>query len=251
MTPGIYSAISALNARWSQQELSAQNISNVGTPGHKRQVTAFSAFLRNSLEADLPPSSTTLAASLPTSYDLRNGALQDTKQPLDVAINGDGFFQVQVADGVTRLTRSGHFRPDKNSLLVNDAGYPVLNDRGNTITLPSKGDVAIAPDGSIMVTLNGQTTPSGDKLGVVALDKKDKTKLASEGGLLFTSGDAKLNPVQDVKLLTTGHLESSNADVSREMVQMIQNQRMYDMLTRTLQMQDDGLGKAIQDLSGV
>ena len=91
---------------------------------------------------------------------------------------------------------------------------------------------------------------SGNKVGVVTLAKADQIKLASEGGLLFTSGDAQLNPVRDVKL-STGNLESSNTDLSSEMVLMIQNQRMYDLLTRSLQMQDDGLGHAIQDLSGV
>lgn len=249
MTPGIYSAISALNARWSQQELTAQNLSNVGTPGHKRQVTAFSSFLRNSLDAEMPPSATTLTASQLPSFDMRNGNLQMTSQPLDLAINGDGFFQVQTSPGVTCLTRSGHFRPDNNRQLVNDAGYPVLSAQGGTITLPSKGDIAIAPDGGIMVTLNGVVSPSGDKIGVVTLAEADKKKLTSEGGLLFASGDAQLNPVTNLKL-ETGKLESSNSDPSREMVQMIQNQRMYDMLSRSVQMQDDGLGKAIQDLSG-
>jgi flagellar basal body rod protein FlgG len=246
MTPGIYSTVSALNARWAQQDISAKNISSVNTVGNKRQVSSFESILKHSLEKGLPPSVTTLNRGQEPTFNLEMGSLQATHQPLDAAlINKYDFFQIQTPSG-TRLTRSGHFTVNVNREVVNDAGYPVLNSSGEKIILPTNGAAAFQPDGSI--TVEGQ--PSQQKLGIMTLDEKDVAKLESEGGSIFSAEKATLTQNNSLSLLKTGHLESSNVDMPSEMVQMIQNQRMFDMLTRTLQIQDDGLGKAIQDLSG-
>jgi len=242
MTPGTYSLISALNARWTQQESSANNLSGSSIIGHKRQITAFEAFdhALNTSAGEDPAhqlSAPTVNAQ-PTAYDWSSGASHPTGNNLDAAINGKGFFVIQTAAG-PRLTRNGHFSLSATNKLVNDAGLPVMGQQG-AITLPP-GDASIQPDGTIQVSGTMVAT-----LSIVA--PKQPELMKSDGGGMFDAGISKTQPVKAA--LIPGSLESSNVEVTTEMVGMIQNQRMYDMLTRAFQMQDDSTGKAIQDLSG-
>lgn len=238
MTPGISSAVSGLNARWTQQERIADNISGANSIGNKRIVPAFGSFQQVLQQAAQNKGQTpALSFAQPASIDWTQGPLQKTDQPLDAAINGSGFFSVQTSAGV-RLTRNGHFHANENSQLVNDAGHAVLGQRG-PITLP-RGKAELSADGTLSV--NGKAV---DHLQVVDLPGN---QLKAEGGALFSFGDATPEDVKDAQL-AVGALESSNVELPKEMVGMIQNQRMYDLLTRAFQTQDEGLAKAIQDLS--
>jgi flagellar basal-body rod protein FlgF len=236
MTPGISSVVSGLNARWAQQALIAENISGAGAVGHKRQVVAFGAFDQTLQQAQGNLFSAPLTYAQPDSFDWTAGRLQKTDQPLDAAISGPGFFAVQTPDGV-RLTRNGHFSIDSQHNLINDAGLPVLGKSG-PVRL-SAGKASIQANGSIMV--DGR---EADKLQVV--EPASVSELKAEDGSFFSAPATK--PVKDVKL-AVGALETSNADLPKEMAGMIQNQRMYDLLTRAFQTQDEGLARAIQDLS--
>jgi len=257
MTPGVYSTVTALNARWAQQERIAENISGANAVGHKRQVSSFGAFQQAMQAASKPgvPGLSTLqnlpenqmltgqtgvgslTYAMPASTDWSAGSFKKTDGPLDAAISGNGFFSVQTPAGV-RLTRNGHFSIDKDNRLVNDAGFAVLGDTG-PITLP-EGSAAIQADGSILV--DGKRAAKLDVVEVPA------NELIFEGGSMFST-NVKPEAVKDL-LLAPGALESSNVELPKEMVGMIQNQRMYDLLTRAFQTQDEGMSKAIQDLSG-
>jgi len=236
MTPGIYSAVSGLNARWTQQERIAQNISSANTIGSKREVPAFGTFQRALQQAGAEQGAA-LSFAQPTSLDWTAGPLQKTDQPLDAAISGPGFFSVQTPDG-PRLTRNGHFHLNESSQLVNDAGFQVLGQNG-PIRLP-KGNAAIAANGT--VTVNGKAVDT------LQIFNPPVDNLKVEGSAMFSMGDLKIDPVKDPQL-AAGSLESSNVELPKEMVGMIQNQRMFDMLTRAFQTQDEGMSKAIQDLS--
>jgi flagellar basal-body rod protein FlgF len=242
MTPGIYSIASGLNARWSQQEVSAKNISGAAVNGYKRQVAAFGSFdqvLHGSMDGNVTPD---LHSPLPyihsAQFNLDGGAQKNTGQPFDAAIDGAGFFEVQTPAG-PRLTRNGHFSLNAEGTLVNDAGHAVLGE-GGPITITDK-NAAIQPDGSIAA--NGSEIA---RLKVVNVT--DPTKLKSEGGELFDYSDTETGPVERPHL-NPGFVESSNVELPQEMVEMIQNQRMYDLLTRALQSQDEGLGQGLKEMS--
>jgi flagellar basal body rod protein FlgG len=241
MTPGLYSTVSALTSRWNQQELSAKNISNVNVAGHKREVAGFAAFLKTSLNDQQPVTAPSLTCSQPAAFDLAAGGLRETGCGLDAAISGEGFFEVQTSAG-PRLTRNGHFKVNASHQLVDDADHAVQGQRG-AITVPD-GDVRLAADGS--VTVNGKAV---DKVRIVAAPRPDQ--LQSDGGILFApKSGVQLADAKDVKL-AVGAVEMSNVTLPMEMAQMIQNQRVYDMLTRSFQMQDDAVGRAIQELGTV
>lgn len=239
MTPGIYSTVSALTARWSEQEKAAENLSGANTIAHKRQIVGYGSFNKVLHSTGGPQQST--AQSLPyaqtATSDWSSGPMKLTSGKLDAAIAGPGFFQVQTPSGV-QLTRDGHFSINSDKQLVNDAGFPVIGSHGPiTVT----GDASLEPDGAVIQ--NGRTT---DRLAMVAVDHPEK--LQTVGGGLFSLGSATAKPTAGK--IAPGYLEMSNVDVPTEMASMIQNQRMYDMLTRAFQAQDEGIGKAIQDLSG-
>jgi flagellar basal-body rod protein FlgF len=244
MTPGIYSIASGLNARWQQQEVSAKNISGAAINGYKRQVVAFGSFqqvLHTSMAPDVDKSQ--LHNPLPyvhnAQHNLEGGAHKNTGGALDAAIDGPGFFEVKTPQG-NRLTRNGHFTVNSDNQLVNQAGYLVLGDSGAPITI-NGNDPKIENDGNIIV--DGEIAA---KLRVVKV--ANPAELQSEGGELFSAGEQKLEVLDDAKV-NAGCLESSNVELPQEMVSMIQNQRMYDLLTRALQTQDEGIGKGLQDIS--
>jgi flagellar basal-body rod protein FlgG len=243
MTPGIYSLVSGLNARWNQQEISAKNISGASVTGYRREVAAFASFdkVLNQTNAEMVGRNNALP--LPhlqkTSYDWTSGPPTHTAAPLDAKINGDGFFEIQMETG-SRLTRSGHFSVNTDRKLVDESGNPVLG-RNGVITIPAGKQAVIREDGSVFAD-----TQNLDTLKVVMPDQLDK--LTSEGNTHFNPNDATLTVVQK-PTFAAGYLESSNIQIPRELTAMINNQRMFDMLTKAVQTSDESVGRAIQDLS--
>jgi flagellar basal-body rod protein FlgF len=247
MTPGVYSIVSGLGARGKQQELLANNISGSNAVGHKREMTGLASFdtiLRNvDNEAfagrRLP---TPLPYAQSTTFDFNNGEIKTTSQPLDAAILGDGFFQIQTNEGI-RLSRNGHFTVDSQRRLINDGGMQIIGERG-PITLPEGGEARIAQDGSILV--NGNVA---DKLKIVR--PKDLSALQTvNGGSIFSFENTQVEDMKTV-MLVPGAVESSNVNISQEMVRMIDNQRMHEMLTKAMQTQDENIGRAIQSMSEI
>jgi flagellar basal-body rod protein FlgF len=247
MTPGIWSLVSSVSARWHQQELSAKNISGATVIGNKRHVGSFGTFDRVLRQAgeDMAydaPLRSPLSYAKPVHLDWMPGPHKVTGQPLDVAIEGEGLFSIQTSAGV-RLTRNGHFTVNANHQLVDDSGSPVLGE-GGPITVPQGGGtVAIQPDGTVALD-----TQAIGKIQLVTVP--DPQKLVAEGGALFAAGDMATSPVKNAKL-TVGALEASNVDIPQEMVGMINNQRYFDMAIHTVQMQDESIGRGIQDLSAI
>ena len=239
MTPGIYSTVSALTARWSEQEKSAENLSGANTVAHKRQVVGYGSF-DNVLHSSTSLSTT--AQPLPYAQaavsDWTNGPMEANRQQTRRSDQRQWLLP-DTSTSRIRLTRDGHFSVNSAKQLVNDAGYPVLGTRG-PITI-SGNDVQLAADGKVLA--NGKPI---DQLDIVTVDHPEK--LQTSGGGLFAAGNASTKPFNGT--IAPGNLEMSNVDVPTEMASMIQNQRMYDMLTRAFQAQDEGIGKAIQDLSG-
>jgi flagellar basal-body rod protein FlgF len=158
--------------------------------------------------------------------DFSRGAIQATGNPLDTAIEGDGFFAVQTTYGVA-YTRRGNFNLNKNGDLVTDTGENVLNKTGGKINVAG-GKVEIGGEGEILV--DGSKV---DALKVVTFT--DKTKLVRMPGCMFQD-PGTAGPVEEkVPEIHAEHVETSNVNVVSEMVQMINVQRMVEFYQKNMQ----------------
>ena len=167
--------------------------------------------------------------------------MQNTANPLDFAVQGNGFFTVKTPDG-NRYTRDGRFLRDADNTLVTVDGYQVLDDAGQPIELPD-GEVSVAQDGAISV--NG-TAVATLGIGVFA---EPETELQHTEGNLFTGPTASTG--DEVPQVVQGYLESSNANISQLMTQLVEVGRSYEAAQKLVQNQDELLGKTIASLGRI
>ena len=233
MDSGFYAACAGLRAQSQALEVAAHNLANVNTAGFRGEQTTFQSLL--ALARPVAPNSFNLATNSygvleGTRLDLSAGNLASTGNPLDVGIEGNGFFAVQTARG-TRYTRNGSFQVSSAGELVTAAGDRVLGDTG-AIRVPA-GAVAISPDGTLSV--------NGAVAGRIRLvDFAAGTKLISEGGTLLSAPAASAQPAAQASLREAA-LESSNVNAINSVVTLIGVQREAEMLGRALSLFDSQL----------
>ncbi|MEW5960290.1 MAG: flagellar basal-body rod protein FlgG [Chloroflexota bacterium] len=231
----------------------ANNIANINTVGYKRSRAEFHELLNSELET--PPlgsgRESGQAAGVVLADNQRiftQGQIQNSEQEWDMAIAGEGFFQVQLPDGSLAYTRDGTFRPDSEGRLVSANGYFL----SPSITLPPDTEQSMLnTDGTIMVRRRGETEPQ--TIGTINL-----ARFSNQGGLekvgenLFkstdASGAAQLGQPETNGLgQIIGHaLESSNVDLGREVVDMISAQRAYTLMIRAMETSSEMLSLANQ-----
>lgn len=232
------------------------NLANMPTPGYRREMALQAPMLATDGLPGVPSSfasvvdsqrqriesvestsaQTTLAGAI--HFDTRHGTLKTTDASLDVALMGDGFFEIETEHGPA-YTRNGQFHVDARGTLVTAEGHPVAG-RGGQITL-SPGPVTIDATGQVI-----QATRPVGQLKVMALD--DAATLQHLGGSLYASASpARLLADADIQV-RQGALENSNVDHMTEMVQMVQVMRHFETMTRVVQGYDDMMGTAIAKL---
>lgn len=251
MIKGLYSAVTAMVMNAARQQVLSHNIANLQTPGFKQILTTVGDFMQNqAVYVRKKPQANSLnyigtlglGSQIGSEYvDFAEGALQETGNPLDVAIQGNGLFRVNTPNG-DRYTRDGRFLRDANNNLVTVDGFYVLDDAGQHIQLPD-GDVSVAPDGTISV--NGQNVA---KLGI-GVFANPETELQHTEGNLFTGPAASTGT--DVPRVVQGYLESSNANPSQLMTQLVEVARSYEAAQKLVQNHDELLGKAIASLGRI
>lgn len=223
-----------------QMDVVANNLANINTTGFKAQSILFeehvSAVARDHdfAGADQKLSFTHNWATM---HDLAPGAMVQTGNALDVALNGEGFFAVETPGG-ERWTRSGAFQIDASGTLVDLSGNPVLGEGGRITFDATETDITIGADGTVM-------TPAGSKgrLRIVTFD--DPQILSREGNNLFAGGEPL--PATDVRV-AQGAIERSNVSGIAEMAEMIRVSRSYQSLATIMQRQDELRRTAIQRL---
>lgn len=241
MIKGIYDTAASMVPRERMLDVVANNIANSQTPGFKKD----SVFLETVKNAQ------SKLASLQPAWEVRmkdgvytdssQGALDATGRDLDVAIEGDGFFVVETPQGEA-YTRNGSFTLSPEGTLVDSNGYPVMSDAGEIQI--TNGEITITPDGQISIDDQLVST-----LQVVDFPQPySLTKLA--GSLVQPAADVAPEPAPTA-MVRQGYLEKSNVDVLREMVDMISSYREFETGQRMIQMQDESLGKATNDLGRV
>lgn len=233
MLKGIYRAASGMIPQMKKQEVTANNIANASTPGHKRDVV-FLEQLDAAKRATRPKSSDWQIPMIDQVYtDYSQGSLDQTGNDLDLGIEGKGFFVIESPEGESRLyTRNGNFAIDTEGFLATSEGFRVVGE-GGPIEV-GNGSVAVDESGTVMVN----TEPVG-KLQVVEFpDQKLLTKTGDSG---YTTSDE--NPPAPATKFTVrqGYLERSNINVIKEMVDMIMTMRAFESGAKSIQMQDNSL----------
>ena len=241
MIRALYTAASGMSAEQLNLDTIANNLSNSGTVGFRSKRLQFQDMIyQNLITPGAAQSAQTVSAGLQVGLGTRStesetiltqGGLNQTNNPLDLAIQGNGFFQVQLPDGSIAYSRAGNFQLNNQGQMVDVNGNMLLP----AITLPSNAtSVTITQYGVVNATLPGQANPS--QLGQIQLATfTNPGGLNNVGSNLFqatlSSGQAVLgNPGDSTGLgtLQQGYLENSNVDVVQEFVAMIMAQRAYE-----------------------
>jgi flagellar basal-body rod protein FlgF len=234
-----------------QLDVIANNVANVNTAGYKADNSLFEEHLTSGAHEDNFAGSdrrVSFVQDRGTFRDFSQGAAEQTKNPLDVAIDGSAFLVVQTPAG-ERYTRDGGMQLNNVGQLVTVAGNPVLGTGGPIVFQPTDHDINVTPDGTITVVEgNGRTDSIRGKLRLVSFP--DAQKLLKEGLNLYTAGEGSAQP--DIKsTVRQGFVEKSNVNAVAEMSRMIEVSRAYTQIATLLQQQSDLHKTAIQQLADV
>ncbi len=216
-------------------DIIANNLSNLQTVGFKKDVPVFDKVLTEALSSshgEDPVSSLTV---------FQQGDLQSTRNDLDLAIEGEGFFKVKTPAGV-RYTRNGNLRLNQDGVLLDSKGHPVLG-RGSEITLRGS-QISIDKDGTIWTDGNSQ-----GKIDLVTF--KDLRDLKKEGSNLYRNGSEQEEIEAPESRIHQGSLEQSNVNPMEEMVRIIDAFRSFQACHKVVQVEDELNAKAVNDLARV
>lgn len=249
MNVGLYQSASALSALERWQDTVSMNITSSQTTGYRKRTTNFSSQNAGELHPDTRARQggdsvlQTLFPRIDSGINFKRGEMQPTRRELDVAIQGEGFFEVQRPDGSRVYTRSGEFRVRPDRTLVTSSGDEVLNEGGAPFTLLPTGDkVSINQDGTVF---HGATS-----LGKFAIKNfSNPTALQSLAGDFFvpTAGSGAPTSVDDVELCQ-GYLESSNVSPLREMIDLVLIARAYEANQKIITTVDEQMQKTLEAL---
>lgn len=236
-----YIALSRQATLRREMDVIANNLANMNTTGYKGQKMMFVQHLVRSKGGDgLIGPKLAYVRDVATVRDYSPGHLQQTNNPLDVAINGEGFFSVQTPQGV-RYTRAGRFSLDATGQMTTADGYPVLSEGGQPFTFgPQDTDITISRDGTV-ATNNG---PLG-RLSVVTFENQHKLKEVA-GGLYDTDQEARPAERPDV---TQYMLEGSNVEPILEITRMIEVNRSYTSVKSLIDKEGERLKSMSTELS--
>ncbi|KQV60028.1 flagellar basal-body rod protein FlgG [Pelomonas sp. Root1217] len=259
MMRSLWIAKTGMEAQQTQLDNISHNLANVATNGYKRSHAVFEDLIYQNMRQAGANSTdqTTLPTGLQVGLGVRpvatariytQGNLQQTSNNLDLAIKGDGFFQIQQPDGTTAYTRDGSFQLNANGQMVTNNGYTLLPG----ITIPQNAQsLTIGNDGTVSVTLPGQAAPQ--TVGQLQLATfVNPAGLDPKGQNLFTETAASGTPNtgspnnNGIGAVQQGFVETSNVNVVEELVQMIQTQRAYELNSKAVQTSDQMLQKLAQ-----
>jgi len=238
-------------ARTQALDTAANNLANAGTAGFRAQRDYFSGVLAGGVDQN-PETASQVGQSVNgfgvlggNRLDLGQGEIKTTGNPLDLALQGQGFFAIQTSNGI-RYTRDGAFSRSPTGVLQTAKGEPVLDSNQKPITIPT-GTVYVAPDGSISVS-----TPDGSAIvgRVGAFDFAQKSVLTAEGANRFSANGAK--PIPANASIEQGSVEGANEDSIHGTMQLVLVQRQAEMMQKALSVFNNDFDKtASEDLPRV
>lgn len=252
MIRALHTAASGMEAQQQRIDVIANNLANVNTAGFKKSRADFQDTLYQQIRA--PGTSSAQGVAVPTgvqvgtgvrtastSRSFTTGDLMQTGNDLDIAIQGQGFFQITLPDGQPAFTRAGNFQLDAQGQMVTPEGYAL---DPSIVIPPGSTSVTIGEDGTVSVTIDGETEAS--EVGQIQLANFiNPGGLRSIGNNLLqpttSSGDAQVSPpgLQGTGTLMQQAVEMSNVKVVEEMIGLISSQRAYEISSRVLRASDE------------
>jgi len=244
MSGGMYLAAAGAVVQQMRLNTLANNVANIDTIGFKGERTVFqvageAADPQAETEPDGIQPISPYAPPFHTLVDFSQGAVKPTGNPLDVAINGDGFFTIQTPSG-REYTRQGSFRIGEEGTLMTPDGYPVLGE-GGEITLEA-GTVEIDSQGTVYV--NGDEI---DQLQIVDFENRYDLQKVGNGRFAAPEG-AQTTQRPEITSLNQGYLEQANVNAVRAMTEMIETSRAFTAYQKVIQTADDATQKSINDV---
>ena len=243
MNVSLYQAAAALNANSRWQDVIADNLASSSVPGFRKQsltTAAVQAGLLSANSSGSPQFFTVPKASVSTSF--KSGELDYTGDDKNAGIEGNGFFQVQLANGVTAVTRDGEFRVNSRGQLVTKEGYTVMGQSG-----PIQLD--FHTHDPISISSTGQVSQGAEVKGKLSLtDFENPELLTPTNGVYFLATNPGLLTKPATGSLRDGFVEGANTTALGEMANMMTAMRGFEANQHIIQIQDERLGKVINDL---
>ena len=261
MEPALWIAKTGLDAQQTRMAVITNNLANVNTTGYKRGRASFEDLLYQTVRQ--PGASSSQNSELPsglmlgtgvsivsTEKEFAQGNLLQTENPLDLAVQGRGFFEIVLPDGSLAYTRDGSFEMNSQGQIVTSTGYELQP----SVTVPAETlSITVGTDGTVSALVAGSNTPN--QIGSIQLsDFINPLGLQPIGGNLFKETFSSGTPqsstpgLSGVGTVVQGSLESSNVNVVQELVNMIEAQRSYEMNSKAIQTVDQMLQFVSQNL---
>jgi flagellar basal-body rod protein FlgG len=259
MINSLWIAKTGMEAQQMQLDVISNNLANVSTNGFKKAHAVFEDLMYQNLRQ--VGSNTAEQSTLPTglqvglgvrtvatSRNFTQGSMQQTNNNLDMAVQGNGFFQVTMPDGTTGYTRDGSFQLDSQGRVVNSNGLLVQGG----ITVPANAtNLSVAANGTVTASIPGTVAPQN--IGTITLASfVNPAGLEPKGQNLYQESAASGQPnagtagSNGLGSIMSGFVETSNVNVVQELVSMIQTQRAYEMNSKAIQTSDQMLQKLAQ-----
>ncbi len=247
MNVGLYQAAAGMKATSQWQEMVAENLSSSSIPGFKKQNLSFGAVaagLMGQGSASIDGANRRFSLTNGTaSTDFRAGDIKPTGVTTDLAIEGRGFFEVNLPNGNKAYTRDGEFHPNAQGQLVTKQGFVVEGVAGAIQLDPNNAS-------PITISASGEVSQGDVSRGTLkAVDFNDYDRLSGMGGGYFLANDPALVATPTTKAtFVQGYLESSNTSTVAEMVNLISSSRMFEANQKVAQIEDERMGRLIADV---
>ena len=243
MDVSLYQAAAAMNATERWQELVSDNIAAASIPGARKREISFSA-----VQAGLAPQAALgslhyVIPSATTAVNFQQGELHASANRMDFALEGPGFFTVQLPSGQTAYTRDGQFNLNAQGQLVTNQGYLVLGQAGPIQFDPNNG-------GAITISDSGDVSQGAEKKNTLQLAEFNNPALLTPlGGGIFTADNSALQKTSATAThVRQGFIEAANTSPTEQMATLITAMRMFEANQKVLQMQSDRMSREITDL---
>lgn len=250
MIRGLYTAASGMLTKQAQQESLSNNIANLNTAGYKKDKVIMRSFdemvvqnIDGSKKRTVGPVEFGVGVD-ETKTDFSKGVIEETGRNLDFAIDGDGFFTLEDADGNEKYSRDGRFQIDRDGYIVNSEGYRVLGEV-NGVKMPiqvNSADISLNPDGSFV---NGE-----DSIKFSITRFTDTSTLSKDSANCYISNDQSGEMDTDSRIRQKS-LERSNVDMIDTITEMISIMRSYESNQKVIQSMDETLGKTVNEVGKV
>jgi len=237
----LYTAAGGAARMLEQQAITSHNLANVNTSGFRQQLDAQRAVpfvadpdaARQGFADIGLPTRVATVASTPGSH-FAAGPLEQTGNPLHVALQGQGWFAVRAADGREAYTRAGDFGINADNQLVTSSGQVVLSSNGEAFEIPEQGRVEFSSDGQLSVLGGGDPPTTIQTLGQLKLVNPEPAQLQRDDDGLFRLGNGKPAQADASVRVVSGFVEKSNVSAAQAMTAMIDNARQFELQMKVI-----------------